>query len=172
MTRIAVGALLFVGVVCVDAWAAEPGSPVVSTSLAAGGDDHTLACYYFPNYHVDPRNEAWHGKGWTEWELVKQAGPRFEGHQQPKVPAWGYTDEADPKQMAQKIDAAANAGIDVFIFDWYYYNDGLFLERGLERGFMPAANASRMKFAPCGPTTTGRTSIPNARTRRRCSCPG
>ena len=110
-------------------------------------DKYTVACYYFPNYHVDPRNEARHGKGWSEWELVKQARPRFEGHQQPKVPAWGYTDEADPKQMAQKIDAATDAGIDVFLFDWYYYNDGLFLERGLERGFMKAPNASRMKFA-------------------------
>lgn len=45
--------------------------------------------YYFPNCHVDPRNEAIHGKGWTEWELMKQAHPRFEGHDQPKIPLWG-----------------------------------------------------------------------------------
>ena len=38
--------------------------------------DFTVACYYFPNYHVDPRNEAAHGPGWTEWELVKRAEPR------------------------------------------------------------------------------------------------
>ena len=63
-----------------------------------------VACYYFPNYHVDPRNEAQHGPGWTEWELVKDAEPRWPGHHQPKVPAWGYTDEADPEAMAQKID--------------------------------------------------------------------
>ena len=28
------------------------------------------AVYYFPNYHRDARNEAFHGAGWTEWELV------------------------------------------------------------------------------------------------------
>ena len=31
--------------------------------------------------------------------------------------------------MAQKIAAAADHGINAFIFDWYYYDDGLFLER-------------------------------------------
>ena len=63
------------------------------------------AVYYFPNYHADPRNEAVHGKGWTEWELMKQAHPRFEGHDQPKIPLWGYEDEADPAVMARKIDS-------------------------------------------------------------------
>jgi hypothetical protein len=108
----------------------------------------TVASYYFPNYHVgDPRNEQVHGKGWSEWELVKAAKPRFPGHVQPNVPAWGYTDESDPKQMAQKIDAAADHGVDAFIFDWYWYNDGPFLERGLERGFLKANNKKRLKFA-------------------------
>lgn len=109
-------------------------------------DNYTVAVYYFPNYHVDKRNEAYFEKGWTEWKLVKEATPRFEGHQQPKVPLWGYTDEADPLQMSQKIDAAASNGIDAFIFDWYYYDDGIFLERGLEEGFMHAANNNRLKF--------------------------
>ncbi|HEX71836.1 MAG TPA: hypothetical protein ENN65_00755 [Candidatus Hydrogenedentes bacterium] len=106
----------------------------------------TLACFYFPNYHVDPRNEKVHGAGWAEWELVKAAVPRFYGHRQPKTPAWGYADESDPKVMSQKIDAAADHGIDAFIFDWYYYDDGPFLERAVERGFMKASNAARLKF--------------------------
>lgn len=44
---------------------------------------YQVGVYYFPNYHVDSRNEAAHGKGWTEWELVKLARPRFPGHRQP-----------------------------------------------------------------------------------------
>lgn len=109
--------------------------------------DLTVACYYFPNYHVDPRNEARHGRGWTEWELVKRGEPRFPGHQQPKVPLWGCEDEADPSVMEKKIAAAADHGIDAFIFDWYYYNDGPFLERGIEHGFFNAPNNARLKFA-------------------------
>lgn len=104
------------------------------------------AVYYFPNFHADPRNEAVHGKGWTEWELMKHAGPRFPGHMQPKIPAWGYEDEADPAVMARKIDAAADHGFDAFIFDWYWY-EGPFLERALNEGFLGAPNRGRMKFA-------------------------
>lgn len=108
---------------------------------------YTIACYYFGNYHVDPRNEVQHGQGWTEWELVKQARPRFPGHRQPRVPLWGYTDESDPAVMAQKIDAAADHGVNVFLFDWYWYNDGPYLERSLEKGFFGAPNNHRLKFA-------------------------
>ena len=109
-------------------------------------EDITVAVYYFPNYHEDIRNAAYHGNGWTEWELVKSARPRFENHHQPKIPAWGYTDEADPVQMAQKINAAANHGIDAFIFDWYMYEDGPFLNRGIDEGFLKADNCERIKF--------------------------
>ncbi len=108
---------------------------------------YTVAAYYFPNYHPDARNAKQHGEGWTEWELVKTSRPRFEGHQQPNVPLWGYTDESDPEAMAAKITAAADHGLDVFIFDWYWYDDGPFLQRGLEDGFMKATNRDRMKFA-------------------------
>lgn len=108
----------------------------------------TVASYYFGNYHPgDSRNTRNKGKEWSEWELVKAAKPRFPGHQQPKVPLWGYLDESDPKVMAQKIDAAADHGIDAFIFDWYYYNDGPFLERPIDRGFLQATNNHRIKFA-------------------------
>ena len=108
----------------------------------------TVAAYYFPNYHTnDPRNIINKGKDWSEWELVKAARPRFPGHDQPKVPLWGYTDEKDPKVMAQKIKAASQNGIDCFIFDWYFYQDGPFLNRCLDEGFLKAKNVGKIKFA-------------------------
>jgi hypothetical protein len=107
-----------------------------------------VACYYFPNYHADdPRNRLEKGPGWAEWELVKQARPRFPGHHQPNVPLWGYTNEADPQAMAQKIAAAADHGVNAFIFDWYWFDDGPFLQRGLDEGFLGAANNDRLKFS-------------------------
>ncbi|MEA2069577.1 MAG: glycoside hydrolase family 99-like domain-containing protein [Verrucomicrobiota bacterium] len=105
------------------------------------------AVYYFPNYHADARNEKLHGEGWAEWDLVKRAEPRFPLHDQPKVPVWGYEDEADPQVMARKIDAAADHGIDTFIFDWYWYNDGPYLQRALDEGFLNAPNNDRLKFS-------------------------
>lgn len=109
--------------------------------------DVNIAAYYFPNYHVDPRNEKWHGEGWTEWELMKQAGPRFAGHQQPRVPLRGFEDEADPVVMEDKITLATSHGVDAFIFDWYWYSDHPYLERPLEEAFMPVAANHGMKFA-------------------------
>ena len=108
---------------------------------------YEVAAYYFPDYHEDVRNAKWHGKGWTEWELVKRAGPRFQGHIQPKVPLWGYEDEADTSVMEKKINAAADHGLTAFIFDWYWYEDGPFLQRCLDEGFLKAKNNSRLKFA-------------------------
>jgi hypothetical protein len=109
---------------------------------------YNVACYYFPDYHMnDNRNTILKGYGWSEWELVKNARPRFKGHEQPNIPAWGYTNESDPKVMEMKIDAAADHGIDAFIFDWYYYDDGPFLEKCLEDGYLKARNNERVKFS-------------------------
>ena len=124
------------------------GVNITSWAQSTSKKDYQVAVYYFPNYHVDSINERWHGKGWTEWELVKNSKPRFQGHKQPKVPTWGYFDEANPKWAAKEIDLAANNGIDVFIYDWYWYeNTGMFLQEGLEKGFLKAPNNHRLKFA-------------------------
>ena len=108
---------------------------------------YTVAAYYFGNYHVDKRNEAQHGPGWTEWRLVESAKPRFEGHVQPKVPLWGYEDESDPAVFERKINVASDSGLSAFIFDWYWYNDGPFLEAALEVGYLGAENREQLKFA-------------------------
>ena len=115
---------------------------------AVSNEPITVVSYYFGNYHPgDPRNAKAKGQDWSEWELVKNAKPRFPGHQQPNVPAWGYTDESKPEVMAQKIAAAADHGISAFLFDWYYYNDGPFLDRPIDEGFLRATNSARLKFA-------------------------
>ena len=120
----------------IPAMAVNPGSKI------------TVASYYFGNYHPgDPRNAINKGPEWSEWELVKNAKPRFPGHQQPRVPLWGYEDESDPKAMARKIAAADDHGIDAFIFDWYDYNDGPFLDSPIDQGFLKAKNRRRLKFA-------------------------
>lgn len=122
-------------------------APAYSGRLSAAQSGYQVGAYYFPNYHVDPRNEKAHGTGWTEWEVLKRAEPRFPGHRQPKRPLWGYEDESDPKVFARKIAAAADHGLNHFLFDWYWYEDKPFLERGLEKGYLQAPNNDRLKFA-------------------------
>jgi hypothetical protein len=106
-----------------------------------------IAVYYFPNYHIDRFNEARHGQGWNEWVLLKAARPRFDGHQQPKVPLWGYEDESLPEVMERKIRAAADSGIRAFIYDWYWYDHQPYLQGCLENGFLNASNTKDLKFS-------------------------
>jgi hypothetical protein len=110
-------------------------------------NSYVIAAYYFGNFHIDPRNESAHGKGWTEWQLVRTATPRFQGHQQPRIPLWGYSDESDPKIFETKITAAAHASLSAFIFDWYWYNNGPFLAAALEKGYLKASNCENVQFA-------------------------
>lgn len=102
---------------------------------------------YYPHWHRYDHGIAWKGEGWTEWEGLKAAVPRFAGHHQPLKPTWGYFDESDPKWAAREIDLAADNGIDVFLFDWYWYSGVKNMEEALEQGFLKAANRPRMKFA-------------------------
>ena len=107
----------------------------------------SVAAYYYPCTHPHPRWNKAKYPGFTEWDLVRSTRPRFPGQLQPKVPLWGYEDESDPLVMARKIDAAADHGLEAFIFDWYHYNDGPYLEGALDRGFLQAANNDRLRFA-------------------------
>src|SRR5579863_2039680 len=110
--------------------------------------DHScqVAAYYFGNYHPDERNIIAHGPAWTEWNLVKAAAPRFPGHRQPRIPFWGYEDESDPGVFEKKIAAASASNVGAFLFDWYWYKDGPFLESALTEGYLRSANCKDVKF--------------------------
>ncbi len=124
----------------------EPGS-FVDQPRAVTNAPITVAAYYYACTHPDPRWDKSKYPGYTEWDEIKAAKPRFPGHVQPKPPLWGYQNEALPEVMAQKINAAADYGVNAFIFDWYYYNDGPYLQAALEDGFLHATNNARVKFA-------------------------
>ncbi|MBN1903317.1 glycoside hydrolase family 99-like domain-containing protein, partial [Candidatus Sumerlaeota bacterium] len=66
-----------------------------------------IAAYYWPAYHDEPLWRRFMPDGEGEWQTIKKSIPKFEGHYQPRIPLWGYQDEADPKVMKQKINAAA-----------------------------------------------------------------
>ena len=111
-------------------------------------EKYDVAAFYWPAYHPDPRfkeiNVFPDGKG--EWEAIYKAKPKFPGHEVPKVPLWGYEDETDPKVMGKKIATALDYGVNVMIFDWYWYDNKPFLEGALDKGFLKAKNQDKMRF--------------------------
>lgn len=64
----------------------------------------------------------------------------------PRKPLWGYGNEADPKVMEMQIAAAADHGVNVFIYDWYWYDNRPFLEQCLNDGYLKARNNDRVMF--------------------------
>jgi hypothetical protein len=106
-----------------------------------------VAAYVWPSCHYEERNaEILWPERMGEWEVIRKGTPRFAGHYQPKVPLWGYEMDDDPEVMEKWIDAAADHGVNVFIFDWYWYGGGPFLESAIDNGFLGARNNERIQF--------------------------
>jgi len=57
---------------------------------------YDVAAYVWPSYHPDDRAKIFWPEGIGEWQTVMKNKPKFEGHEQPRYPLWGYINEADP----------------------------------------------------------------------------
>ncbi len=108
--------------------------------------EYDIAAYVWPSYHPDDRARIFWPDGIGEWQTVMSNEAKFKGHEQPRYPLWGYINEADPYVAEMEINAAADHGVNVFIFDWYWYDGMPFLEGQLNNGYMKARNNDRVKF--------------------------
>ncbi|MGI8905400.1 MAG: glycoside hydrolase family 99-like domain-containing protein [Candidatus Sumerlaeaceae bacterium] len=134
--------LLWIGTITVSSIAVEPAAAKSTTSTRA----FDVATIYFPSWHPDDHYSAWFGEGWNEWQLLMNAPQRYPGQTFLKPDSKPFN-EADPAHMARQVDLAADHGIDVFIFDWYWYSGVRFIEGALTDGFLKASNRNRMKYA-------------------------
>jgi len=77
-----------------------------------------VVAFNFPSWHASPYMEEHFGKGWTEYDTLRNARPLFPGHTMPHYPLWGYYDESDPAWAAREVDLAATYGVDAWMVDW------------------------------------------------------
>jgi len=110
-------------------------------------NEYLVAAYIWPSCHDDSlgRAKLW-PEGIGEWEVINKGNPRYEGHYQPRQPLWGYEMDNDPKVVERWIDVAVDHGVNVFVYDWYWYEEGPYLESALNDGFLKAKNNSKMQF--------------------------
>lgn len=108
---------------------------------------YDVAAYIWPAYTGDePRTRMFWKEGMGEWQSVKNAVKKYPEHNWPRKPLWGYVNEANPDVMQMQIDCAARHGVNVFIYDWYWYDDRPFLENCLNDGYLKANNNHLVKF--------------------------
>ncbi|WP_075966181.1 glycosyltransferase WbsX family protein [Parabacteroides massiliensis] len=108
---------------------------------------YDIAAFLYPAYASDdPRLRPFWPMGIGEWETVMTMQKRNPGHYWDRKPLWGYINEADPSVMSMEIEQATKHGVNVFIFDWYWYDGRPFMETTLDNGFLKAENVNKMQF--------------------------
>ena len=85
---------------------------------------YDIAAYVWPAFTGDePRSRLFWPEGIGEWQTVKNEVRQYPEFSLKRKPLWGYVNEADPAVMEMEIEQAVSHGVNVFIYDWYWYDD-------------------------------------------------
>lgn len=90
---------------------------------------YEIGAYYFPGWSPDQ---------WSRWEKQKGFPERD--------PVLGFYREGDPEVADWHIKWAVENGISFFMYDWYWRDGHIDLDKGLEDGYLKARYRDYIKF--------------------------
>lgn len=122
-----------------------------------------IAAYVYPGWHPTPERDASFHAGFTEWELVRECRPRFEGHAQPRVPLLGEYDDRDPREVGRRVRLAMEHGVDAFVYGYFWCRGKRVFEDALESGFLGGEGGGTAPFALMWANRMPRRVLPVAR---------
>jgi len=92
-----------------------------------------VTAFYLPQFHPVPDNDAWWGKGFTEWRQVVHGRSAYPGHCQPALPSdLGFYDLRVPATLSLQTETARAAGIDAFCVYHYWFDGRRILDTPME----------------------------------------
>ena len=105
------------------------------------------AAYVYGGWHACPEREDRSPTGYDEWDLVYSCRPRFDGHLQPRIPAWGRYDDSDPEEIQKRVVLAAEYGIDLFVHGFFWCRGKRVYQEALDDGFLGSCAGRTFPFA-------------------------
>lgn len=106
---------------------------ITDTPYIRQRNDAKVIAWYLPQYYKIPKNDIYHGEGFTEWTNTTRAIPLFTGHYQPHLPYdVGFYNLTMKSALERQVELAKKYGIYGFCFDYYWFSGEKIMEKPTE----------------------------------------